>query len=205
MSSQGRSYHGEYMGGHGMFSEKQSITLSVYPTEVTVSGIKLHIPYTSIKSVTNVNESNMKALRVIAFGVVGALWKKKETYLCITYHDGFQEQNPVFKLDDLANAQREIYQNVLNSRAQSPPTSREPEKSADPTASMQVSQVCPNCGGPLRYYEQTRAWYCHQEKKYVEQPIYMRGTIRICPTCSEPLRYYKEYNRWYCHKDKKYI
>jgi hypothetical protein len=202
MSLQGHHYNGDYLGGHSMFPEKQNVTLSVFPTEIAVSVIQLHIPYTSIKSVKNVNESHMKALRVIVFGVVGALWKKKETYLCITYYDGFQEQNPVFKLNDLTNAQREIYQNAQNVRAQTldPPTNREPEKSAEP-----ISQICPICGGPLRFYKQTNGWYCHQEKKYVERPIFMRGTVRICPTCGEPVRYYQQTNGWYCHQEKKYI
>jgi hypothetical protein len=206
MSLQGHHYDGDYLGGHGMFPEKQGVTLSVHPTEVAVSGIQLHIPYKSIKSVKNVNESNMKALRVIVFGVVGALWKKKETYLCITYDDGFQEQNPIFKLNDLTNAQREIYQNVLNARGQTlnPPTNTAPEKSAELISSEDISRTCPTCGGQLKYYQQTNGWYCHQDKKYVD-PICMRGTVRICPTCDEPLRYYQQTNGWYCNKDKKYV
>ena len=101
-----------------MFAEKRGFMLSVYPKEIAVSVIHLHIPYSSIEAVRNVNESHMKTLRVVALGVVGALWKKKETYLCITYNDGFQDQNPVFKLKDLDKAQREIYQHVLKTRAQ---------------------------------------------------------------------------------------
>lgn len=101
-----------------MFAEKRGVMLSVYPTEIAVSVIHLHIPYSSIKTVKNINEKNIKALRVVALGVVGALWKKKETYVCITYNDGFQDQNPVFKVKELDKAQREIYEHVIKVRAQ---------------------------------------------------------------------------------------
>jgi hypothetical protein len=97
--------------------------------------------------------------------------------------------------------------NHINARAQTldPPTNRESEKSAEPISSKDISQICPTCGGPLRFYQQSNGWYCNQEKKYVERPIFMRGTVRICPTCSEPLRYYQQNNGWYCQQEKKYV
>jgi hypothetical protein len=116
MTEQVQNYYGEYLGGHSMYANKRSVVLSIYPREVAVDALGMHIPYSAIKEVKNVNESNMKALRVIAFGVVGALWKKKETYLCLVYNDGIQDQNPVFKLDNLDRAQREIYQRVVQAR-----------------------------------------------------------------------------------------
>ena len=116
MGTQTQYYEGEYLGGHSMYADKRPINLSLAIDEIRISSLGLQIPYSAIKEVKNVNESNMKALRVIAFGVVGALWKKKETYLCLVYNDGIQDQNPVFKLNNLDVAQREIYQRVVQSR-----------------------------------------------------------------------------------------
>lgn len=109
-------FGGEYLGGHSMYADKRPMQLSVASDKISVSNLNLEIPYSAIKEVKNVNESHMKALRVIAFGVVGALWKKKENYLCLVYNDGIQDQNPIFKIDNLDVAQREIYQRVVQSR-----------------------------------------------------------------------------------------
>ena len=111
-----RKYDGEYLGGHVLFADKRYITLSVYQKEVVVDSLGLHIPYSSIKEVKNVTEENIKALRVVMLGVIGALWKKKEKYLCIVYDDGVQDQNPVFKLDNLDDAQRVIYRKVAQEK-----------------------------------------------------------------------------------------
>lgn len=116
MDAQVQSFGGEYLGGHSMYADKRPMTLSLSLNEVSISNLNLQIPYSAIKEVKNVNESHMKALRVIAFGIVGALWKKKENYLCLVYNDGIQDQNPVFKLDNLDVAQRAIYQRVVQSR-----------------------------------------------------------------------------------------
>jgi uncharacterized RDD family membrane protein YckC len=36
-----------------------------------------------------------------------------------------------------------------------------------PPPPPEQAQVCPTCGGPLRYIEQYQRWYCDREKKYV--------------------------------------
>ena len=104
-----------------MYADRRNARLSVGPNEIFIDALQLHIPYPMIKEVKNVSESQMKALRVIAFGIVGALWKKKETYLCIVYNDGIQDQSPVFKVDNLDKAQRDIYQHVVKTKL--PPSS----------------------------------------------------------------------------------
>lgn len=116
MEEQTNNYHAEYLGGHSMYADRRRVCLSVCPNEVLIDALKLQIPYSMIKEVKNVSESQMKALRVIAFGIVGALWKKKETYLCIVFNDGIQDQNPVFKVDNLDKAQRDIYQHVVKTK-----------------------------------------------------------------------------------------
>lgn len=99
-----------------MYADKRHVNLSLAPSEVLIEPLDLHIPYSDIREVKNVNESQMKALRVIAFGVVGALWKKKETYLCIVYNDGIQDQSPVFKLGNLNEAQKNLYEKVIQAK-----------------------------------------------------------------------------------------
>ena len=116
MNDQVIDYSAEYLGGHCMYVGKKRVSLSIHPEEVCISVLNIQIPYFAIKEVKNIDESHMNALRVIAFGVVGALWKKKETYLCLVYNDGVQEQSPVFKIDRLEEAQREIYQRVTKSK-----------------------------------------------------------------------------------------
>lgn len=109
-------YDATYLGGLSMYADKRNVKLSVCPNEVVIDALELHIPYSIIKEVKNVNESQIKALRVIALGVVGALWKKKENFLCLVYNDGIQDQNPVFRVDKLDMAQRDIYQHVVKTK-----------------------------------------------------------------------------------------
>ncbi len=109
---------GEYLGGSGAYPSRNQITLSVGQNEVYVHPWKLHIPYSSIKEVKNIDKSHMSALRVVVLGVAGALWKKNDRYLCLVYNDEVQEQNPVFKFDKdkLEKVQTLIYQQVVKAR-----------------------------------------------------------------------------------------
>jgi hypothetical protein len=109
-------FRADYLGGHSMYASKQSITLSLFADEICITNLNLKIPYSAIKEVKNINEKNVKALRVVALGVAGALWKKKETYLCIVYDDEIQEQNPVFKVHDIDGVQKAIYQRVAQAK-----------------------------------------------------------------------------------------
>jgi hypothetical protein len=106
------SYRGKYLGGHSMYPSEQSTVLSLYPKKLVVEELNLHIPYSAIKEVKNIKGYRADALRVIAFGTAGALWKKGETSLCIVYNDRVQDQTLVFKVDYLDEAQREIYTRV---------------------------------------------------------------------------------------------
>lgn len=40
-------------------------------------GMNIHMPYSTIKEIKNIDESQISLLRVVAFGIIGALWKKK--------------------------------------------------------------------------------------------------------------------------------
>jgi hypothetical protein len=107
------NFRGEYLGGHSMYSNRQSISLSLSTDEILVAGLDLQIPYSTIKEVKNITKNSSKALKVLAFGLMGAFMNETETYLCLVYNDGKLDQNPVFKLDRLDLAQRAIHMNIM--------------------------------------------------------------------------------------------
>jgi hypothetical protein len=107
--------YGEYLGGHTKYPSRCQISLSVDENEVFVDNLNIHIPYSAIKEVKDLNEGHLDALRVFIFGV-SALSRKKEKYLCLIYNDKKQEQNPVFKLENLEEVQKRINQQVVNAR-----------------------------------------------------------------------------------------
>ena len=110
--------NGEYLGGHAAYPSRCPISLTIDKSEVLVHPLNMHIPFSAIKEVKNIDESQMSALRVVALGVAGALWKKKERYLCLVYNDELQEENPVFKLgiSDLEKVQSLVYEQVVKAR-----------------------------------------------------------------------------------------
>jgi uncharacterized protein YhhL (DUF1145 family) len=108
-------FDGEYLGGHTKYPSRCQISLIVDQNEVFVHTLNMHIPYSAIKEVKDLNEGHLGALRVFIFGV-GALSRRKEKYLCLIYDDEKQEQNPVFKLDNLEEVQSIINQQMVNAR-----------------------------------------------------------------------------------------
>jgi uncharacterized protein YhhL (DUF1145 family) len=106
---------GEYLGGHTKYPNRCQISLSVDENEVFVHTLNMHIPFSAIKEVKDLDEGHLDALRVFIFGV-GVLSRRKEKYLCLIYIDKKQEQNPVFKLDNLEEVQNIINQQMVNSR-----------------------------------------------------------------------------------------
>jgi uncharacterized C2H2 Zn-finger protein/uncharacterized protein YhhL (DUF1145 family) len=108
-------FDGEYLGGHTVYPSRCQISLSVDENEVFVHTLNMHIPYSAIKEVKDLDEGHLDALRVFIFGV-SALSRKKEKYLCLIYNDEIQEQNPVFKLDNLEEVQTLVHQQVVKAR-----------------------------------------------------------------------------------------
>jgi hypothetical protein len=104
-------FDGQYLGGHALYPSGRQISLLVDENEVFVDPLNMHIPYSAIKEVKDLDEGHLDALRVFIFGV-SVLSNKKERYLCLIYNDGIQEQNPVFKLDNLEEVQTVINQQV---------------------------------------------------------------------------------------------
>ena len=106
---------GEYLGGHTLYPSRCQISLIVDENEVFVHTLNMHIPYSAIKEVKDLDEGHLDALRVFIFGVC-ALSRKTEKYLCLIYNDEIQEQNPVFKLDNLEEVQTLVHQQVVKAR-----------------------------------------------------------------------------------------
>jgi hypothetical protein len=106
---------GEYIGGHTLHPNRCQISLIVDENEAFVPILNMHIPYSAIKEVKDLYEGQLDALRVFIFGV-GPLSRKREKYLCLIYKDGSQEQNPVFKFDNLEEIQTLIQQHVAKAR-----------------------------------------------------------------------------------------
>jgi uncharacterized protein YhhL (DUF1145 family) len=106
---------GEYLGGHTKYPSRCPISLSVDENEVFVHTLDMHIPFSAIKEVKDLDEGHLDALRVFIFGV-GVLSRRKEKYLCLIYIDKKQEQNPVFKLDSLEEVQSIVNKQMVNAR-----------------------------------------------------------------------------------------
>ena len=98
-----------------MYPGRCQISLSVDENEVFVHTLNMHIPYSAIKEAKDFDEGQLDKLRVFIFGV-GALSRKKERYLCLIYKDEKQEQNPVFKLENLEEVQTLVHQQVVRAR-----------------------------------------------------------------------------------------
>jgi uncharacterized protein YhhL (DUF1145 family) len=104
---------GEYLGGHTKYPSRCQISLSVDENEVFVHSLNMHIPYSAIKEVKDLDEGHLDALRVFIFGI-NALSRRKEKYLCLIYIDEKQEQNPVFRIDNLEEVHSMVNQQIVN-------------------------------------------------------------------------------------------
>jgi uncharacterized protein YhhL (DUF1145 family) len=104
---------GEYLGGHTKYPSRCQISLSVDENEVFVHTLNMHIPYSAIKEVKDLDEGHLDALRVFIFGI-NALSRRKDKYLCLIYNDEKQEQNPVFKIDNLEEVHSMVNQQMVS-------------------------------------------------------------------------------------------
>ena len=77
----------------------------------------LTTPYAKMLNIENVDENKIAAERVVMFGIIGALWKKRHTYTMIEYKDEMDEQKIILDLEDLINIfQPFIYRKKLENR-----------------------------------------------------------------------------------------
>lgn len=69
-------------------------------------------------NVENINEEQLKAVRVVALGIIGALWKKKYRHTVIQYKDKLGSERAIV-MDFHGNIERTkqlIYQKMLESK-----------------------------------------------------------------------------------------
>ncbi len=78
---------------------------------------------------------------------------------------------------------------------------------SDNLVKEEKSEVCPGCGGPLKYIEKYGRHYCYECKEYAPKagsPAKKADDKKVCPKCKGELKYIAQYNEWYCYKCKKY-
>ena len=122
-------FKGEYLGGHVKFPDKCYIVLQLGDNilDVTYPHLKydfrareepfISIPYEDISSIQSLPREKIDTLRVLAVGLVGVLWRKKEFYLTLTFKDDLDmNQSIVFKMEKPEKAQRAIYDKVAEAK-----------------------------------------------------------------------------------------
>jgi len=115
----GLEFKGEYLGGHTAYPKKKDVKLVLEPQSLAIRELGLNLAYKDISSIENMTKEKMSAKRVILLGVVGALWKKEELYMVLTYNDPVikADQSMIFKMEKLDEAQPAIYQRIAAARA----------------------------------------------------------------------------------------
>jgi hypothetical protein len=73
------------------------------------------IPCKSMTNIENMDDQKISALRVIGFGIIGALWKQQHRYTVIQYKDETGEKNIVLDFGKyIEEAQPLIYQKMID-------------------------------------------------------------------------------------------
>ena len=106
------------MGGNPEHPSRIVTPVSIYSDKIEVGALGLQIPYSSMTNIENMDEQKISALRVIGFGIIGALWKKKHSYTVIQYRDGSDDVTIVLDFrDNIDSAQPLIYGRMLSFRS----------------------------------------------------------------------------------------
>jgi hypothetical protein len=119
-------YDAKYVGGHPAFPKSHDTKVLIFKDRLELEKLEVEIPYKTIKSIENMDEKKMKALRIVVLGViflplaiVGALWKKKYRYTVIQTHDTDNNMDVTIILDfhrKIEEAQALIYDKVVESK-----------------------------------------------------------------------------------------
>lgn len=110
-------YDVKYMGGHIEYPKSSYSRMYFYNERIELENPRIVIPYQSITNIQNADEKTISALRVVMFGIVGALWKKKHLYTIIQYKDSVDEKIVVLDFDDNVDAMQPfIYRRMMRHR-----------------------------------------------------------------------------------------
>jgi hypothetical protein len=103
-----------YIGGHRAFPKQKHTKVKVYGDGIELEALKLTVPYSSMTNIENMDDKKISAIRVVALGVIGVLWKKKVVYTVIQYNDGVDEQTIMLDFGkEIDKIQPLIYQKML--------------------------------------------------------------------------------------------
>ena len=85
---------------------------------LVIPEFELSITYINLKRIENMTRDKISAARVVFLGVVGALWKKEQQYMVLTYRDKYAGNNLslVFKMPHLEDVQPFIYNKMIEGR-----------------------------------------------------------------------------------------
>lgn len=90
-------YDAEYLGGHKVYTNVSFCELYLYPKEMVIKELDLHILYSSIKEISNI-----------------AQFRGRENVLSVVYNDGLQDQNLLFRIKAIEKARKRLYQKVMD-------------------------------------------------------------------------------------------
>ena len=107
----------QYMGGHVEYPKSTYCRIYFYNDRIELENPRIIIPFQSITNIQNADEKTISAFRVVMFGIIGALWKKKHLYTIIQYKDSIDEKIVVLDFDDIVDVMQPfIYRRMMRYR-----------------------------------------------------------------------------------------
>ncbi len=108
-------YKAKYLGGYSAFPGPINVTLDLKRDYLEVPELNLQIRYKELTDVRNI--SLAEAVKFFFVGGYGMAWKREKPLLLLSFKDdvGIQ-QNPVFDMENLMEAQPTIYQKMLEAK-----------------------------------------------------------------------------------------
>lgn len=104
------AYYVDYLGGHALYPNTRHITFCIRDHSFDIPELNINVSFNDILEIFNVDAEKLSTLRVLALGAVGALWRKKERYLVIRFHDSVQVQSVVLRCGHiLSELQQDLF------------------------------------------------------------------------------------------------
>lgn len=120
-----RVYYGvKYVGGHVLYPEWFDAFIVLWNHQLEVKDdyhdeAIMVFPYEKMKSIANMDEAKISAGRVIALGIIGALWKKNHIYTVLEGYEEMEGMDVTIVLDfhnKITDAQRDIYDRMESAK-----------------------------------------------------------------------------------------